>query len=158
MPSPTHPTLPEIRLTDGEFYADDPTELYAWMRANAPVYWDEVAQAWGITRYDDVRAVSKDSTTFSNAGGIRPGYPALPMMIDMDDPQHWGRRKLVNRGFTPRRVRDQLPKIHEACNEIVINAANAFSAYQSYAADVIAKRRAEPTDDLMSILVHAAWR
>ena len=29
------------------------------------------------------------------------------MMIDMDDPAHWARRKLVNKGFTPRRVRDQ---------------------------------------------------
>ena len=28
------------------------------------------------------------------------------MMIDMDDPEHWKRRKLVNKGFTPRRVRD----------------------------------------------------
>jgi cytochrome P450 family 142 subfamily A polypeptide 1 len=40
-------------------------------------------------------------------------------------------------------------------DEIVINAANAFASYQSYAAEVIAKRRAEPADDLMSVLVHA---
>ena len=29
------------------------------------------------------------------------------MMIDMDDPEHLQRRKLVNKGFTPRRVREQ---------------------------------------------------
>jgi cholest-4-en-3-one 26-monooxygenase len=32
-------------------------------------------------------------------------------MIDMDDPDHLRRRKLVNRGFTPRRVRDLEPRI-----------------------------------------------
>ena len=31
----------------------------------------------------------------------------MPMMIDMDDPAHVRRRKLVNKGFTPQRVRDQ---------------------------------------------------
>ena len=85
------------------------------MRANAPVYWDEAGQVWGISRYADLKAISKDSTTYSNAGGIRPDTGPLPMMIDMDDPEHWSRRKLVNRGLTPRRVRDQGDEIRRAC-------------------------------------------
>jgi len=114
-----HPVNEALRLTDGAFYAREPEPHYAWMRKNAPVYWDELGNVWGITRYDDVRAVSKDPSTFSNAGGIRPGYPALPMMIDMDDPEHWNRRKLVNRGFTPKRVREQEPAIRSVCDEII---------------------------------------
>lgn len=114
-----HPTRPEIRLTEGAFYANDPAPHFAWMRANAPVYWDAEANVWGVTKYEDVRAVSKDPATYSNAGGIRPGVGAQPMMIDMDDPDHWNRRKLVNRGFTPRRVRDQEQKIVEVCDEII---------------------------------------
>ena len=31
--------------------------------------------------------------------------PPMPMMINMDRPQHLTRRNLVSRGFTPRRVR-----------------------------------------------------
>ena len=41
------------------------------------------------------------------------------MMIDMDDPEHLRRRKLVNKGFTPRRVRDSEPAIAPACDEII---------------------------------------
>ena len=44
---------------------------------------------------------------FSNAGGIRPDQPGMPYMIDMDDPAHLLRRKLVNAGFTRKRVMDQ---------------------------------------------------
>ncbi len=62
---------------------------------------------WAITRYQDLKTVAKAPEVWSSAQGIRPDSPAIPMMIDMDDPQHWKRRKLVNRGFTPRQVRDQ---------------------------------------------------
>ena len=43
---------------------------------------------------------------FSNAGGIRPDQPGVEMMIEMDDPQHLLRRKLVNYGFTRKRVKN----------------------------------------------------
>lgn len=56
---------------------------------------------------------------FSNAGGIRPDQPALPMMIDMDDPAHLLRRKLVNTGFTRKRVRDQVTLIAELCDMLI---------------------------------------
>ncbi|MFN8038319.1 MAG: cytochrome P450 [Acidimicrobiales bacterium] len=210
---PDHPTNPAIRLTAGDFYANGPEPHYAWMRVNAPVYWDEAGNVWGVSTYEDVRAVSKDSATFCNGGGIRPNQPATPMMIDLDDPAHWGRRKLVNRGFTPRQVRDQEPKIREVCSSIIDQVAGAgscdfvrdvaaplplimigdalgvapedratllqwsddlvkgqdsdateaqletmiqaFADYNEYADRVIADRRANPRDDLMSILVHA---
>ena len=41
------------------------------------------------------------------------------MMIDMDDPAHWKRRKLVNRGFTPGRVRDSEQKIRDVATRII---------------------------------------
>ncbi len=116
---PDRPTNPAIRLTAGDFYANGPEPHYAWMRANAPLYWDEGGHVWGVSTYDLVREVSKDAATFGNGGGIRPNLPATPMMIDLDDPAHWGRRKLVNRGFTPRRVRDQEPTIREVCDGII---------------------------------------
>jgi cytochrome P450 family 142 subfamily A polypeptide 1 len=114
-----HATRDDIDLVAGSFYRDDPHEQWAWMRHNAPVYFDERNGVWGITRYADLRAISKDPQTFGNAGGIRPDSGPVPMMIDMDDPDHFQRRKLVNKGFTPKRVRDQEAKIREACNEIV---------------------------------------
>jgi len=42
-----------------------------------------------------------------------------------------------------------------ATMEMMLDAAAAAEEYKMYAAEVIARRRAEPTDDLMSALVHA---
>ncbi|HSS09434.1 MAG TPA: cytochrome P450, partial [Acidimicrobiales bacterium] len=93
--------------------------VYGWMRRNEPVYFDGHNQVWGVASYDAVLAASKDPSTFSSAGGIRPDSGPLPMMIDMDDPAHWQRRKLVNRGFTPRRVRDSESGIRGVCDELI---------------------------------------
>jgi cytochrome P450 family 142 subfamily A polypeptide 1 len=111
------PTRDDIDLRSGAFWAGDHHEALRWMRAEAPVYWD--GAVWGISRYQDVKDVSRNPDVFSSAGGIRPGFPALPMMIDMDDPAHFQRRKLVNKGFTPRRVRDTEPAVREACAQIL---------------------------------------
>ena len=104
----THPTRDDIDLLDGSFYVDDPHEKYTWMRENAPVYFDARNGVWGIASYAALLAMEKDPATFSNAGGIRPDTGPIPMMIDMDDPEHWKRRKLVNKGFTrPARARQR---------------------------------------------------
>lgn len=117
---PDHPTRPEIRLLDGNFYGSDPIESYRWMRANAPVYYDEEAQVWGITFHEDILTISKDSETFCSGEGSRPESASwVPSMINMDDPDHRLRRGIVNRGFTPRRVDDHEPKIRKICNDLV---------------------------------------
>jgi cytochrome P450 family 142 subfamily A polypeptide 1 len=114
---PRHPSHPDIRLLDGAFYAADPHPYFEWMRNNAPVYWDEQSLVWGISRYDDVMAVSRDPTTFCNAHGMRPDAPALADMINLDDPLHKKRRNLVNKGFTVRRVSEMEPRIRAICAE-----------------------------------------
>ncbi len=208
-----HPTRADIDLVDGSFYVDNPREKYAWMRGNAPVYFDEKNGVWGIASYAALLAAEKDPRTFSNAGGIRPDSPPIPMMIDMDDPEHWKRRKLVNKGFTPRRVRDSEQKIRDVCDPIIdtvcergecdfvadiaaplpmaligdmlgvapedraellqwsddmvsaqsgnatdeqlTKAMMAAAGYAEFCEGAVAARRSEPTDDLMSVLVHA---
>src|SRR5262245_9147314 len=116
------PVRPELSLLDGRFYADDPHASFLWMRENEPVYWDEQASVWGITRHDDLQAVSKDSETFCNRFGMRPDAPAVPSMINFDGDVHKRRRNLVNRGFTPRRVADHEPRIRSICAALVENA------------------------------------
>lgn len=112
-----HPTRDDIDLVSGEFWGRDPHEEMTWMRAHAPVYWD--GRAWGITRHADLKAISKDPATFSSAQGIRADADATPMLIDQDDPIHAQRRKLVSRGFTPRRVREQEAAVRRACDQIL---------------------------------------
>jgi len=202
-------TKPDIDLVSGDFWGADPHEVMTWMRANDPVYWD--GRVWGIAKYDDVKEISRHPELFSNAGGIRPDSGPVAMMIDMDDPEHLKHRKLVNKGFTPRRVKESEVAVRQACDEIIdavcekgecdfVNdvaawlpmimigdalgvapedrkqllewsdgmmkaltgdpdsvdrATEAFIGYQAFAAEAIAARRQQPTDDLMSVLVHA---
>ena len=108
-----------IDIVSGDFWGGDPHAALTWLRANDPVYFDEAHGVWGITRYDDVKSISTQPDVFSNAGGIRPDSGPVAMMIDMDDPEHLARRKLVNRGFTPRRVRDQEPRIRAVADRLI---------------------------------------
>ena len=115
----THPVRDDINLLDGRWYREEPHEAWTWMRAHAPVYYDEPNDVWAVTRYADVLAVEKDPVTFSSQRSPRPHGDPLPMMISMDDPLHHQRRSLVNRGFTPRRVRDRETEIVRICDEIL---------------------------------------
>jgi cytochrome P450 family 142 subfamily A polypeptide 1 len=117
-----------IGLTDGTFYGGDPFPAFAWMREHAPAYFDEAAGVWGITRYADIKEISKDPDTFSNAGGIRPDSDALPMMIDTDAPEHVRRRRLVSEGFTPGRIRESEAGIRTVCDAIIDRVCEAGSA------------------------------
>ena len=124
----TVPTDLFIGLTDGTFYGGDPFPAFAWMREHAPAYFDQSSGVWGITRYADIRDISKDPDTFSNAGGIRPDSDALPMMIDTDAPEHVRRRRLVSEGFTPRRIRESEEGIRTVCDAIIDRVCEAGSA------------------------------
>src|SRR5271166_2205779 len=95
---------PDINLLSGDFWGRNPQDELAWLRSHDPVDWDEASRVWGIATYEGVKQVSKDPRRFSNAKGARPHTGAMPMMIDMDDPAHKDRRRLVNRGFTPKQV------------------------------------------------------
>ena len=118
-----HPVRDDIDLLDGAWYAGQPYEQWAWMREHAPAYWDAKNEVWGITRYHDVMTIEKDAATFSSFKAPRPHGDPLPMMISMDDPAHTRRRKLVNKGFTPRRVREHEATIRQICSSIVDRVA-----------------------------------
>ena len=98
----------QIDLLDGDFYANGPYEAYAWLRENAPLYWDETNELWGASRYDDIVEIEKRKDVFINSdqtkGGYRPNIPADPAIIGLDDPMHHKRRNLVSRRFTPKAV------------------------------------------------------
>ncbi|MHB8465846.1 MAG: cytochrome P450 [Acidimicrobiales bacterium] len=93
-------------MLDGDWYASGPYEDYAWLRANAPLCWDEVNELWGVSRYDDIIDIEKRKDIFVNSdkvkGGYRPNIPADPAIIGLDDPMHQKRRNLVSRRFTPK--------------------------------------------------------
>ena len=113
------PTKPDVDFTDGTFYADGGArEAYRWMRANEPVFRDRNGLA-AAASYQAVLDAERNPELFSNTGGIRPETPGMPYMIDMDDPAHLLRRKLVNAGFTRKRVMDKVPSIGTLCDTLI---------------------------------------
>src|SRR3954452_21826721 len=112
-----HPERDDIRLLSEDFYVE-PDERWAWMRANAPVYWDDEAGIWGLASHEHVSAASRDSQTFCSGKGSRP-ESSVPSMINMDGGEHSFRRGIVKRGFTVRRVQDHEPFLRETVTRLL---------------------------------------
>ena len=87
---------------------------FARLRREDPVHMNEIATAgryWSVTRYDDVKAVEMDWTSFSSGSGITLGQrldPAhdggvsrLMSFIAMDPPQHREQRRAVTPSVQP---------------------------------------------------------
>jgi len=79
---------------------------------------------WAITRYEDVLAIEKDPVTYSSYRAPRPHGDHLPMIISMDGREHTMRRKLVSKGFTPRRVRNHEATVRRICTDIIDRVAS----------------------------------
>lgn len=111
-------TQPDFGSPD--FYLNDPESTYRHLRRHAPVYrWtprDGVA-VWILTRWSDIREVSKRPEVYCSSRGIRlidvlrraepePGThrDEAETIVHMDPPRHGEVRSLLNRVFTPRRV------------------------------------------------------
>ena len=98
-----------IDLLDGDFYAGDPYPTYARLRAEAPAYWDDVNRLWGISRLCRRRRHRERPGAVLQLRGLAPGMSAqatTTSMIDRGDPRHNVQRRLVYKGFTPKRVGD----------------------------------------------------
>lgn len=126
----TAPAAPKIDLwSSSSFVGGHPRDQYHWLRQNDPVHWHEEPDGrgfWAITRHEDVRAISRDSQTFSNSPTILmqdvpPGSGGAGgnMMIMMDPPGHTRYRKLVKGGFTPRAVAPRREQIASLARRIV---------------------------------------
>jgi cytochrome P450 family 142 subfamily A polypeptide 1 len=118
----------EIELLSGDFWAGDPHRGLRWLREHHPVWWDERSAAFGVASYQLVREVSRRPDLFSNSGGNVPRAPVLDNMICRDDPSHGQRRRLVNRGFTPRQVRRMDDAVESTCHQLIDRICNRGSA------------------------------
>lgn len=193
---------------------DDPWDIYRRLRADSPMYWDEINDMWVVSRYADVVNVSRHPELYCSGQGVRPKGASELSLLAMDDPEHTRVRRLVNKGFTPRQVRQLLPHIRDLSaqlareigdrgevdfvSEVAIHvpliviaellgldpetrldlyrwsddmmggdgrtddddpallaAMTAFVEYTTALQEIIAARREDPTDDLISVLTQA---
>lgn len=197
-----------------------PYQRFADLRAHNPVSHHDhprwVQGYWALSRHADVKRVSRDPATFASSPnpfleGADGGDDNVSegLLISLDAPEHLKLRKLVNRGFTPRRVNDLegairrrvadlfdalagrreadlvddlamwLP-LHVIADLVGVPEADrrqvfawteetfgfdpsvdldqrreAGMAMFAYADNLCAKRREEPADDLLSVLLSA---
>ena len=123
--------LSDVNLVDLErFQRSVPHEMFEVLRREAPVFWQDEPGGpgyWAITKYEDVKAISRNPGLFSSASrGALVREPDSHMlevtrkiMLNMDPPQHRQYRNLVNKAFTPRMINNLHRRIQELVGEIV---------------------------------------
>jgi cytochrome P450 len=148
-----------IPLHSPDFYAGDPYPAYRELRATAPVCWNDVTKFWALLKYEDIRFVSSSPALFTSTKGITIPDPAMPSpvqegnLIFSDPPRHRQLRKLINSGFTRRRVAVLEPKIREIVRGILdgIEPGSAHEFAEEIAAPLPTRMIAEligaPPDD-----------
>jgi cytochrome P450 len=117
-----------------EFVAD-PYPVFAELRRDRPVCYDEPTGQWVVSRYRDVNALLRDRrlgrsylhiATHEEFG--RPPEPEFlaPFwhlirvgMLDVEPPDHTRLRRLVSKAFTPRRVGGMRGRVRELAEGLV---------------------------------------
>jgi len=119
-----------------DFYLGDPHTAYQQLRRDSPVHWfappigRDGAGMWMLSKWEDIRFVSKHPKLFSSASGIllndrledagiqRADYaPRAETIVVLDPPRHAPVRNLVSSVFTPRRVAELEDWMRELCAE-----------------------------------------
>ena len=119
--------LDESRLSYDPYNVEidiDPYPTYKRLRDEAPLYYNEDFDFWGLSRFADVEAALRDVENLSSAKGdileVVKAEPVMPLgvFINEDPPLHTVHRLLVSRAFTPRKMKaieDQVRAFCAAC-------------------------------------------
>lgn len=138
----TEVDLAAVDLADPAVWDDGPPyELFARMRREDPVHYSPQRNVpgeggfWSITRFDDVRTVSRDHRTFSSEkrGIFNVDDIGVPLdvqrlqLISMDPPRHDRLKALVIKAFTPERVAAHEDAIKQIINDVLDSVADRES-------------------------------
>lgn len=163
--------MPEFFDPADRAFIDDPYPTLNALRELAPLHRDTEWNLWLVTRYADVRAVQLDR----RLGRVRQGH-ALPSdlrpirelglvgwepyyrterysLLMLEPPEHTRLRSLVNRAFTPRRVRELREPITRIADDLLggLEERSSFDLLgdyaQPYSVRVIATLLGAPVDD-----------
>jgi cytochrome P450 len=112
---------------DAAFFArEDYYDVLARLRADDPVHACSPG-FWVVSRYEDIRDLSRDPTHFCSGRGALVNDPirssGTPMLsrsiLHMDPPEHAVFRKLVNRQFTPRALSGLEESIRKSASRLL---------------------------------------
>ncbi|MFN8019264.1 MAG: cytochrome P450 [Acidimicrobiales bacterium] len=203
--------LDQVDFLDPRTY-DDPWEIYRAARDLDHLHYDAKNDLYIAARHEDIFHISREPENYCNKFGVRPVIAGDMSIITLDGDEHVRTRRLINAGFTPRRVRDLMPHVRDLTNEIIdqiideghvdfveqfaihvpliiicelmglnpeqrmkmyrwsddmmagdghlegptlVAAAEAFGEFATMCLELIAERRADPQNDLISVLTQA---
>jgi cytochrome P450 len=132
--------LDSVDLADQAVWDDGPPyELFARMQREDPVHFSpqrnkpEEGGFWDITRFEDVRAVSRDHRTFSSEkrgifhwddiGSVTLDLQRL-QLISMDPPRHDRLKALVIKEFTPEAVGGHEGHVNQIISQVLDSVAD----------------------------------
>jgi cytochrome P450 len=115
-------------------FVADPYAVFARLRVERPVFFDEGTGQWVVTRYADVDALLRDrrlGRSYLHVGGheefgrkpeaefLRPFWDLIRAgMLDVEPPTHTRLRRLVAKAFTARLVEGLRPMVRSMAEEL----------------------------------------
>jgi cholest-4-en-3-one 26-monooxygenase len=123
----------DVILSDPTTFKDAvPHEYFAELRRTAPVSLREEPDTkpyWAVVSYDACVRVNREWEEYSSYAETSLPFDVPQeeieqqrlMMLNMDPPMHTRYRRLVNKGFTPRMVRDLEARLHIVTDELIDN-------------------------------------
>jgi cytochrome P450 len=124
----------------GPAYLAGPYAVFARARREGRVFYSEELGQWLVTRYDDIRAVLRDTRRYSADNATKPLRPLPPealaalaaadfrprrVLVDNDPPDHVRIRRHVNKAFNARRLQLLEPDIRELARRHIAGFADA---------------------------------
>lgn len=125
--------LADLDVLSNRIYSEGvPHTQLALLREHRPIHFQRVPderllpEAWVMTKYEDVLAISKDTDRFVNAHGLnlRASYSDEEdrHLLNLDDPEHLRLRRMTNKNFTPRVVRRYTDHYHDLVARLLDDA------------------------------------
>jgi cytochrome P450 len=138
----------QVRLMESSWFMSYPHDVYARLRREAPVYWSERDGLWALSKYDDVRYVSKNPELFASgyhiyvtAAGVQddgqpnPDGVTMPRRAELrridamgplntdnlvmaDGVRHRFLRKIASYAFTPKAINQLEAQVEQIASDL----------------------------------------
>ncbi len=133
--------MPVPDVHDPQLWLREPDAELAEFRRSCPVARHPDGRFWVVPGHHEISEMSKDPETYSSSKGVLIGdlkrtVAGTESILYVDPPRHVEMRRIVNRGFTVRRVAQLAPVIERIVTEVFdgldptapIDAVDAISA------------------------------
>jgi cytochrome P450 len=129
-------TADGVNIEDFDFYDESQFDVYARLQREAPVYYYEPLDTFVVSKYEDVRHISRTPEVFSNTGALTLNMIRIErsgagksleqffdasgeMVITLDPPRHREMKRTLTPAFNPRAVHSLEPAIAEMAASLV---------------------------------------